>query len=194
MTQMYLVSNDELNTLARRRRLDVLDWVREAAAGTSGEETAGYDQQLIEEVLHRVEQQVRADRIDYDYHEREVSPLMEDEFAALEEDSGEDEGVLDFAYEQGDEDEELVVNAIPEDEQPENVPVFHDEEAEYPAFPSQHTEVAEYTAEDDVEPEPQPEPEPAPVVAPAHVEEEGIKRNAAAQRQLNREISLIDRE
>lgn len=189
---MYLVSNEELNTLVRRRRLDVLDWVRAVA------DEDGADEQLIETLLERVESHVRGDNIAYDYQEQEESPISEDEFAALEEDDGEDDTAIDFALAHVDDDDTLSmldtasdgveVTAV-EDDDASTVDGVH--VGPYPEFPSQHTEVAEYTAEDEPAAEPEVVAEPAPV-APALSEEERNKRNAARQRILNREIAQID--
>lgn len=193
---MYLVSNEELNTLVRRRRLDVLDWVRGLAAESSD---GSADHSLVEELLAQVEEHVRQDNIAYDYQEHEESPISSDEFAALEEDDGEDDTAIDFALAHVDEDDTLrLLDTAAEDHAPEVAEVEAEEPAAesvhagpYPEFPSQHTEVAEYTAEDKPVAEPEVVAEPA-AVAPALSEEERNKRNAARQRILNREIAQID--
>ena len=177
---MYLVSNEELNTLVRRRRLDVLGWMRAAA------NEDGADEQLIEILLARVESQVRRDDIAYDYQEKEESPISEDEFAALEVDDGEDDTAIDFALAHVDEDDTL---RLLDTASNGTLGIADAHGGAYPEFPSQHTEVAEYTAEDEAELEPVAEPAP---VAPTLSEEERNKRNAARQRILNREIAQID--
>lgn len=212
MPQMYLVSDEELNTLVRRRRHDVVGWVRQIME-YDGEELT------LEERLALVDEHIRADNLGYDYQEQvpaeddtadndATEPAADgDEFAALEENDGENDTALDYALTLVDDDNTLSLLDVDaeDDAAGTNVEILEtgpDETStvdgvhvgEFPAFPSHSTAITQ-----DTEPEPEVEQaaevEPVALIAvPEASKEEVTKRNAGRERQLNREISQIDRD